>query len=131
MINKPECTHILNQRGALVVVVVKLLLPPQVLLLGRLKTHGDHLRTGQHLAAFDCDLYLSSKGKTAPACVSVCFNFLAGSGCPCHGGCGGDDDGDDDVAPVIQSGWRWTQPAALCLLPASSPARRRQQEEKK
>lgn len=53
MTNKPECTHILNQRGALILVVVKLLLPPQVLLLGRLKTHGDHLCTGQHLAAFD------------------------------------------------------------------------------
>lgn len=33
--------------------MVKLLLLSQVFVLGRLKTHGDHLRTGQHLAAFD------------------------------------------------------------------------------
>lgn len=42
-------THILDEREALVLVVVELLLPPQVLVLGGLKTHGYHLRAGQHL----------------------------------------------------------------------------------
>lgn len=37
----------------MVLVVVKLLLLSQVFVLGRLKTHGDHLRAGQHLAPFD------------------------------------------------------------------------------
>lgn len=44
-----SCTHILDEREALVVVAVELLLPPQVLVLGGLQAHGDHLRTGQHL----------------------------------------------------------------------------------
>lgn len=43
------CTHILDEREALVVAALDLLLPPQVFVLGGLQTHGDHLRAGQHL----------------------------------------------------------------------------------
>lgn len=55
-ITKPVPTYILHKRDALILVVVKLLLLlllSQVFVLGRLKTHGDHLCTGQHLAAVD------------------------------------------------------------------------------
>lgn len=44
-------THILKEADALVLVVVQLLLLPPVLVFGRLETHGDQLRAGQHLAA--------------------------------------------------------------------------------
>lgn len=53
-----ENTYILHQGEALVLVLVvlMLLLPSQVFVFGRLKTHGYHLRAGQHLAsAFESD----------------------------------------------------------------------------
>lgn len=48
-----ECTYILHQGEALVLVLVvlMLLLLFQVLVFGRLKTHGYHLCASQHLAA--------------------------------------------------------------------------------
>lgn len=43
-----KCTHVLENGDALILFVVKLLLLSEVLVFGGLKTHGDHLRTGQH-----------------------------------------------------------------------------------
>lgn len=61
-------TYILEKRGALILVVVKLLLLSQVFVLCRLQTHGDHLCTGQHFAVFDCPLFFNFKKIFSP-CV--------------------------------------------------------------
>lgn len=73
-------THILNEREALILVVVKPLLLSQVFVLGRLKTHGYHLRAGQHLAPFAAISTLPSKRGVDPVPV---FLFVLVS--PCGG----------------------------------------------
>lgn len=56
---KTVFTYIMKMRDALILVVVKLF--PQVFVLCRLKTHCDHLCTGQHLAAFDAISFLNER----------------------------------------------------------------------
>lgn len=100
-VTNPLCTHILEQRDALILIMVKRLLLSQVLVLGRLETHGDHLCTGQHLAVFDA--ILAFVVEDSPV-------LFFQRGCPC------------------QSGWRGMMPVswlsrdemdpACCPLPA-------------
>lgn len=72
-------------------VVVKLLLLPQVFVLGRLETHGDELCTGQHLAVFLAPFLLGRR-----SCAVVCLLERLPLSVRMV------DDGD--VGPVIQSG---------------------------
>lgn len=100
---KKQCTHVLDQRDALILVVVELLLLSKVFVLGGLETHGYHLCAGQHRAAFDAiSTELSKKMDPAPASSLRGALVLVGG----VDGCG---------MMVSAPGWRWTLPAALCL----------------
>lgn len=85
-----ECTYILDQREALVFAVIELLLLSQVLALGRLETHGDHLCAGQHLASISA-LCCEQKQDPVPVFVCFCFLILSLSGC----------EEDDGLGPAI------------------------------
>lgn len=78
---EPESTYILNERDALILVVVLLL--SQVFVLRGLETHGYHLCAGQHLAPLDeISTFLSMNYRKTDR-VPVCL--FSGSGCPCRG----------------------------------------------
>lgn len=95
---KKEHTYILDEREALVLVVVRMLLFSQVFVFGWLKTHGYHLCTGQHPAAFDgISTLIKKKTRSRPFRVLSILGEGRGS-CPCRAVFG-----DDGVGPVISS----------------------------
>lgn len=105
----------------LLLVVLMPLLLSQVFVFSRLKTHGDHLRASQHLAALPGEAvgwgwgdFLPSSQIQSGSCRRGTVRFDSGAGEPMSlPGCVYQDDG---VGPVIGS-----LPSA-CTTAASSPA---------